>query len=69
VKVLGITEVREARVETGLAGAVPTGTVAAETAVMAGRLVWTDGVGSVERVVGADAADCVAGVEGNSILI
>jgi hypothetical protein len=64
-----MTEVREARVETGLAGAVPTDTVSAETAVTAGRLVWTGGVASVGRVAGVDAVDCVVGVEDNSILI
>jgi hypothetical protein len=69
VKALGIIDVRETRVEIGLAGAVPTGTVSAETAVTTGRLVWTDGVVSVGRVGGVDAVDCVAGVEGKSIFI
>jgi hypothetical protein len=69
VKVLGITEAREARVETGFGGDAPIGKVSAETVVTTGRPVWTWGAGSVGRVAGIDAVDCVEGVEGNSILI
>jgi hypothetical protein len=64
VKALGMREVREVLVETGLAG-----TVSAETAVTTGRLVWAAAVGSAGRATGADAVDWVVGVEGNSILI
>jgi hypothetical protein len=69
VKVLGITEAREARVVTGLADAATTGTVADETGVTVGRLVWIGGVGSVGRGVVEDGADVVLGVDGTSILI
>jgi hypothetical protein len=54
---------------TGLADVATTGTVVDETGVTVGRLVWIDGVGSVERGVVEDSVDVMLGVDGNSILV
>jgi hypothetical protein len=69
VKVLGITEVRGARVVTGLADVATTGTVVDETGVTVERLVWIGGAWGVERAVVEDGVDVTLGVDGNSILV
>lgn len=68
MKVRGITEVRDARVVTGLADVVTAGTVVDETGETVGRFVCTGGVGSVGTGVVEDGVDAMLGVDGNSIL-
>lgn len=68
MKVRGITEVREARVVTGLADVATAGTVVDETGETVGRFAWIGGVGSVGRGLVEDGVDVMLGVDGNSIL-